>query len=91
MPQMPPPQWHGAAFVDHPWWGFLGWLLPVLLIGLLVVVAIVVVTRTSRHEHPQAEPPPNRALEQVRLRYANGEIGQEEFEKLSSDLSRSGT
>jgi uncharacterized membrane protein len=86
MPQIPQPQWHSGP----PWWGFLGWLLPVLVIALLVVVAVLIVTRTTRHEHPSAQPAPDLALDQVRLRYANGEIGREEFEQLSADLGGPG-
>jgi uncharacterized membrane protein len=86
MPQMPQPERHAG----QPWWTVLGWLLPLLAIALLVVVAVLVVTRATHHEHPATQPM-DRALEQVRLRYASGEIGREEFELVSSDLSRSGT
>jgi putative membrane protein len=97
--------WHSGPYVDHPWWGFLGWLIPLLFIALLVGLAVFIVTRVGRHEHehlhpsggmpfgpigPTAPPPPkpsfDPALEQVRLRYAKGEIDRDEFLRVSRDL-----
>lgn len=98
--------WHSGPYVDHPWWGFFGWLIPLAFIALLVGLAVFIVTRVGRHEHdhlhpsggmpfgpigPAAPPPPPKppfdpALEQVRMRYAKGEIDREEFLRLSRDL-----
>jgi len=63
-------------------WGFgwLGWLYPFLLLGLLVLgVYLVVRTLAPKRE--------DRALEILRERYARGEIDKETFERLKRDLS----
>lgn len=85
----------GPHYMDHPWWGFFGWFLPMLLIVLLVALAVWLVARSTKERPQSSTPPPwtppprpatDAALEQARLRYARGEIGREEFIRLSRDL-----
>jgi uncharacterized membrane protein len=84
------------SYANHPWWGFIGWVVPMLLIVGLVAVAVWMVARTTR-ERPQAAvalpaappaPPPagDAAMEHARRRYAQGEIGREEYLQIANDL-----
>ncbi len=89
------PYMHVEPYANHPWWGFFGWFLPVLLILLLAGVAVWLVARVTK-ERPQvlstAPPvvptptPPADPLEVVRLRYARGEVGREEYVQVTKDL-----
>ncbi len=76
------------VFVDRPWWGFLGWLLPLLVVAGLVALAVWLVVRAAGRPAPAPPAPPARdaALEQARLRYARGEIDRDTFLQLSRDL-----
>ena len=84
---------------EHGGWGVLGWLLPLLFIGVLVGLVVWLVLRTTQRPAPATGPgpgwspappvAPNAALEQVRARYARGEISREDFLQMSSDLGGS--
>ena len=84
----PGPGWHS------PWWhGFLGTLLPLLLLLGLAALVVWAVMRVSDRRPPASlsQPPwPARpvdnALEQARVRYARGEISRDEFLQISNDL-----
>jgi uncharacterized membrane protein len=81
---------HGYGF-EHGGWGFLGWLLPLLFLGVLAGLGVWLVLRLTQRPAPAAAAgpgwvPPSAALEQVRSRYARGEIDREEFVQLSNDL-----
>jgi putative membrane protein len=75
-------------------WGLLGWLLPLLFIGVLVGLVVWLVLRVTQRPAtaggpgwtPAPPPAPNAALEQVRARYARGEITREDFLQMASDL-----
>jgi uncharacterized membrane protein len=99
---MPPFAHIGPDWIDRPWWGMFGWLMPLLLVGIVAAVAVWAVARMTR-EHPTGAatmippfpgpgllPPPafgpGAALEQARMRYARGEIAREEFLQVSRDL-----
>lgn len=81
---------------DHgSWWGFFGTLVPILLLLVLIGVGVWAVLRLSARGpvpvHPAAAAPPvparpDGALEEVRLRYARGEMSREEFVQRSRDL-----
>jgi putative membrane protein len=83
------------GWVDRGWW-WLGGLVPLLLVlglGALVVWAVVRLTRVGPATAPAVPPPPapptlprDPALEEVRIRYARGEIDREEFLRRSGDL-----
>jgi putative membrane protein len=86
---------HGdRVFGHHGWWWGLGVILPSLLILVLIGVTIWAVFRiTARGPVPAMGPGPStpagrrdQALEEVRLRYARGEMTREEFVQRSRDL-----
>jgi putative membrane protein len=65
-------------------WGW-GWGLGMILFWLLIVVAIVFLARWIASQRP--EPPrADSALEILKRRYAKGEIGKEDFERMKKDL-----
>jgi putative membrane protein len=81
----------GSGFGHHGFW-FFG-LVPLILWAILIGVAIWAVLRvTSRRSMVAttgplpAGPRPDAALEEVRLRYARGEMSREEFAQRSRDL-----
>jgi uncharacterized membrane protein len=61
---------------------FLGPLFRLLVLGGLVVAVVFFVRRGTGSVHSQAES----AREILRRRYANGEIGKEEFEEKMKDV-----
>lgn len=84
-----------GRYMDHGWgWWFLGGIIPLLLFGLLiglVVWAVFHLNRTSGSNALLPAPPPpgprmDPALEEVRLRYARGEMSREEFLERFRDL-----
>lgn len=86
----------------HPWWWLvLGRIVPFLILAALVGLVVWAFMRLSRDRAlvaagvggAMAVPPgagsaprPDAALDQVRMRYARGEIGREDFLRLSRDL-----
>jgi putative membrane protein len=83
------PGWH------HPgWYELLGWLLPTLFFIALVALVVWAVIRLTESGRLSATagayspwaPRADAALEQVRIRYARGEISRDEFVQLSGDL-----
>jgi putative membrane protein len=85
------PKFGGPGFGHHGIW-FVG-LVPLILWVVLIGVAIWAVLRvTSRHAlvattaPSPAAPRSDAALEEVRLRYARGEMSREEFAQRSRDL-----
>jgi putative membrane protein len=86
---------HGGRFFDHRgWWWFFGGVVPfVLLLALIGLAMWAILRMTSRGSTllPAARSAgavvrPDGALEEVRLRYARGEISREEFLQRSQDL-----
>lgn len=93
----------GPGF-DHGWmWGgagglmFLGGLIPLLLIGLIIFLAVRAFTGPNLHSMmpppqylPPAPPPPaphrETALEVAERRYANGDLSRDEFIRIRDDL-----
>lgn len=88
----------GRGFVVHHgwWWGFWGHLIPFLFFVALIALVVWAVLRLSARTYVPAvaaagvapAPAPRRdpALEEVRLRYARGEMSREEFVQRSQDL-----
>ncbi len=77
----------------HDGWFLLGGLIPLLLLAVLIGVAVWAVIRFTGRGRPMAAtngptlaPAPDGALEEVRLRYARGEITREEFVQRFRDL-----
>jgi putative membrane protein len=81
-------------FMHDGWWWWPGMLLPFLLFLVLIGVGIWAVVRLTSRPAPSVPaaapvaPPrgPDPALEEVRLRYARGEIDRDEFVQRSRDL-----
>ncbi len=89
---------HMVPVVDrgfHPGWWHFGGLVLMLLFLILVGVAVWALVRSTRQPPLAAAAPPalagqparqDPALEEVRLRYARGEIPRDEFVRRSRDL-----
>ncbi|TMK37039.1 MAG: SHOCT domain-containing protein [Actinobacteria bacterium] len=85
--------WQGPGFEHHgAWWGILH-LLPFVMLLLLIGVGIWAVIRfTSRPiplgagVGPAPLPPRDPALEELRIRYARGELEREDFAQRMRDL-----
>lgn len=84
----------GRFFVNHGWWWLVGGVVPFLLVLALIGLAIWAILRLTSHGSPllpatragAAVARPDGALEEVRLRYARGELSREEFLQRSEDL-----
>jgi putative membrane protein len=79
---------HGGRVFDHGGWPLFG-ILPLLLMLVLIAVAVWAVLRVTGRSSVAVAGPVARvdpALEEIRLRYARGEIGREEFVQRSHDL-----
>jgi len=63
-------------------WGFAGLLLALLLIVLIIVLVLAGLRWTWQHEEPRQD----NALDILKQRYARGEIGKGEFERMKDDL-----
>lgn len=87
----------GYGYGAGPMASWMGWIGPILMIVFwaLVVTAIVLfiryIVKQSRmqreyrpHHGPEGQ---DAALEVLKMRYAKGEIGKEEFEEKRKDLS----
>lgn len=75
-------------FVRHMWGPG---LFELLILALIIGGAIVLIVTLTRNRPPMPGPsvaPPTKdlAVETLRMRYAKGEITQEEFKAMSSDL-----
>ena len=80
---------HGGHFLHRPglWWGSLGIILPTLLLLILIGVMVWAVLRVSRRVPTTvAAAALDVALQEVRLRYARGEMSREEFVQRLRDL-----
>jgi uncharacterized membrane protein len=86
-------RFHSGGFEGSGGWHILGGILPVLLFLILIGVgiwAIVRVTSANRAQFagaataPMHRPDP--ALEELRLKYARGDMSREEFVARSRDL-----
>jgi putative membrane protein len=79
---------HGGRVFDHGGWWFFGFV-PMLLMLVLIAVAVWAVLRVTGRGSAAVAGPVARvdpALEEVRVRYARGEINREEFVQRSHDL-----
>jgi len=67
-------------------WGVFSFLLGLLLIFLFVVVVVAAVKWLWGQEKPFVIGGKESALDILKKRYARGEIGKEEFERLKKDI-----
>ena len=89
-PHAGPPVYH------HPWWGFFGVILPILMLAVLIGLVVWAVLRLTNQGAARpagrclAESAQGRAgdpaLEHARYRYARGEIDRDQFLLISNDL-----
>jgi putative membrane protein len=84
--------WHSdPRYVGDRWWPFFGGLIPLLLFLIVIGLVVWAVFRVTRAPGATAPLPPapasrDRALDELRFRYARGEIDREEFQRRSADL-----
>jgi len=83
--------WGSVAFSDVGSYGFcplsaamMGWGWGGMLIGILVIVLLVYLVIRFLGESPRKDK--NGALEILRKRYARGEISEEEYQRMRSEL-----
>lgn len=75
------------------WWGGTdgwGWGMAIVhsvLWWVILGVGIVLLVRLLRREPQSGEPTGETALDILRKRYARGEIGKEEFERMKRDIA----
>ena len=67
-------------------WGVFSFLLGLFLIFLFVVVVVIAVKWLWGHETPFGIGGKESALDILKKRYARGEIGKEEFDRLKRDI-----
>jgi putative membrane protein len=74
-----------------PWWVPFQGIVPILLLIVLVAVVVWAVLRTTRQRPvtamPAGAPRVDAALEHARMRYAQGEIDRDQFQRIAQDLS----
>ncbi len=67
-------------------WGMFG-IVHMALCWILIAVAIVVLVRWLTRQQSRGDRVEGRAIEILNARYARGEIGNEEFDRMKHDLS----
>jgi len=81
------PNWggfcNGASFFGFGQ-GFFGWIFPLLFWGL-IIYGIISIVRGLMHRNQSSKS--DRPLDILRKRYASGEINEQEFSKMKSDLA----
>lgn len=70
----------GGGF--FPFFPLLGWIVTLLVIGLVVYVLV----RTFKQDRPEAGEQMDSALKLLRQRYASGEIDEEEYRSRKASL-----
>jgi len=70
----------------HPWFifGFLFWLVPLIIFGIAVVLVARWLSGRGGHENDSRGG--NTAVRILEERYAKGEITKEQFERMKKDL-----
>jgi len=77
---------NGMGMMGMMIWGVFSFLLGLLLIFLFVVVVVAAVKWLWGKQTPFGVGTKESALDIVKKRYARGEIGKEEFERLKKDI-----
>jgi putative membrane protein len=76
----------GMGMMGMMVWGVFSFLLGLFLIFLFVVVVAAAVKWLWGHETPFGIGGKENALDILKKRYARGEIGKEEFDRLKKDI-----
>ena len=90
------PGFDGPGYADHSWWAGGGWhIVPLLMFVIFIGVVVWAVLRLTSAKTSLGSPTvdPHRAdgaLEEVRVRYARGEMSREEFVQRFQDLGGTG-
>jgi putative membrane protein len=77
---------------QEPWWGVAWHVLPILLLAILTGVVVWAVVRggprwaASPAAPATAIPRPDPALEELRIRYARGEVDPDDYRRRVADL-----
>ncbi len=74
---------------DYMWMGGFMWLFPMIILVFLIIIGVLMYSRSSRHYPPESRTPRNAedsALEILKKRYAKGEISKEEYEQIKKDI-----
>jgi putative membrane protein len=86
-------QWWNSGGSSHPWFffGFLFWLLPVFVFGLIIFLAARWLynaggQRNNNNNNMNNISGGSRAVAILEERYAKGEITKEQFEQMRRDL-----
>jgi len=77
---------NGMGMMGMMVWGVFSFLLGLLLIFLFVVVVVAAVKWLWGQQMPFSIGTKESALDILKKRYARGEIGKEEFERLKKDI-----
>lgn len=76
----------GMGWMGMTLWGVFSFLLGLLLIFLFVVVVVAAVKWVWGQKTPIVLGSGESALDVLKKRYARGEIGKEEFERIKKDI-----
>jgi putative membrane protein len=83
---------HGGRFLGEPgWWPFFTGIIPLILWLALLGLVVWAVIRLTRGGGPAGRPHRDEAVEELRRRYARGEVTRDEFIERSRDLGGSGS
>jgi len=72
---------HGDWMIDHGWWG---WFMPFGGFWFLILLVVLFIVLFSRSPHRR--PPRPSALDTLEERYAKGEIGRDEYLQKKRDI-----
>lgn len=79
---------HVRHVFEPGWYGWSGWVVPLLLLALLVLGGVALYTAARRRPMPVHDDDP---LRRAARRYAAGEIERVEFDRIRRDLGDSGS
>lgn len=81
---------HMGRYHDGPHW--IGMIVFAVLVAAVIALVVWTVVRLTGRQAAHAAPPPqgwprsDAAVESLRVRYARGEVGRDDFVRMSADL-----